>query len=294
MRITGPSDARIAAARRPPTEKDVPIVPPSVVVLLRGVAPSTWSACQRVLGAVREVAAAPVTLLVAPRLEGQPHDARFDAALSRRLALGDELALHGYMHDDGGRRSSAPHGAPWRDGAAEFAGLCCDDALQRLHAGMRWFDANGWPLAGFVAPRWQLGPGAWEALRLTPLRYTATRDALHALRPGARGDRLPSYGIEHRTGGAWARAASLAWNALPGRLGQDTAPLVRLELTPDAADHVEVRHAWQACLHRHLCYRHAHTLARVLQLWQGAPQRVRRPAAAPLLRPARSAHGARS
>lgn len=239
---------------------------PSFAVLLRAVAPTTWSRCRRVLAAVREIAPVPVTLLVVPRLHGQPHCERFDEALSERLAMGDELALHGYMHeDDGPRRGVLDRLEHAAAGFAEFGSLRCDDALQRLHGGLRWFAANGWPVNGFVAPDWRLGPGAWAALRLTPFAYTLTRDALHSL---YRDEDLPSYSIEHRTGNAWARAASLAWNALPGRLGQDAAPLVRLELTPDAADHRDVKRAWQCCLHRHLMYRHAQTAAQVLQTWE--------------------------
>jgi uncharacterized protein len=242
---------------------------PSFVVVLRGVAPSTWNASQRVLGAVREVATVPVTLLVVPRLHGEPYNARFDDALARRLAGGDELALHGYMHEEESptRGSADRFRRRLTGGEAEFHSLRCDDALQRLHAGMRWFAANGWPLGGFVAPRWALGPGAWAALRLTPFLYTLTRDSLHAL---ARDEAMPSHSIVHRTGGPVRRAMSLAWNALPGRLGQDAAPLVRLELTPDAADHGAVRRAWQHCLHRHLSCRHAQTLTRVVQCWQPA------------------------
>ena len=242
---------------------------PSFVVLLRGVAPSTWSASQRVLAAVREVAMVPVTLAVVPRLHGQPHDARFDEALARRLALGDELALHGYMHEEEGPLRSRFDGLRrrWTGAQAEFRSLRCDDALQRLHAGTRWFAANGWPLAGFVAPGWSIGPGAWAALRLTPFVYTLTRDSLHALQ---RDEVLPSHSVEHRTEGTLRRGLSLAWNALPGRLGQDAAPLLRLELTPDAAEHASVRRAWQRCLQRHLACRQAQTLTRVVQSWQPA------------------------
>jgi predicted deacetylase len=256
-----------------PSQRTLQVLP-SVVVLLHAVAPSTWQRCRRVLAAVREVAAVPVTLLAVPRYKGQPHDARFDAELTRRLDAGDELALHGYMHEDDSPPRSA--WARWgrRASPAEFRSLACDDALQRLHAGMRWFQANGWPLAGFAAPRWALGAGAREALGLTPLLYTLTRDAVLALN---RDELIPTYSIEHRTATAWSRAASLAWNAAPGRLGQDTSPLVRLELTPEAADHAAVRRAWQCSLHRLLCWRQAHTLARVVQHWQPAA----RPAFAP-------------
>jgi predicted deacetylase len=240
---------------------------PSFTVLLRDVAPSTWPRCLRVLAAVREVAAVPVTLLVVPRLHGQPRDARFDDALAWRRWLGDELALHGYMHEEDGPSRGLLDALRRRlDGArTEFRSLRCDDALQRLHAGMRWFAANGWPLAGFAAPGWSVGPGAWAALQLTPFLYALTRHGIHVL---ARDEELASHSVELRTRGALARSVSLAWHALPGRLGQDAAPLVRLELTPDAADHRAVRLAWQRCLHHHLNYRQAQTVERVVRAWQ--------------------------
>ncbi len=246
---------------------------PWIVVLLRGVAPSTWASCKRVLDAVAEVAPIPVTLLVVPRLHGEPHSALFDAQLSRRLDRGDELALHGYMHEeDGPSRGTFDQLRRSYTGAeAEFRSLRCDDALQRLHAGMRWFAASGWPLAGFVAPHAVIGPGAWAALRLTPFTYTLTQDALCLLRSD---DQLPSHTVLHDCRSAWSRALTLAWNEWPGRLGQDAAPLLRLELSPHDADHPKVRQAWQRCLHRHLQYRHSHTAAGVAQWWERQPQRL--------------------
>lgn len=241
----------------------------SIVVVLHGVAPSTWEGCRRVLAAVAEVGPVPVTLLVAPRLHGQSHSARFDERLSQLLQQGHELALHGYMHEEDGPARG------WLDALrrhvgdahAEFRSLRCDDALQRLHAGMRWFAANGWPLGGFAAPAWDLGPGAWAALKLTSLRYAMTADGLVLL---PHDDELPMHRVEHRCGSGFSRRRSLWWNALAGRLGQDASPLVRLELTPDSARHAEVRQAWQACLERHLAHRQALTAGRVARLWEPA------------------------
>jgi len=243
----------------------------SIVVVLRGVAPSTWDGCRRVLAAVREVGPVPVTLGVVPRLHGLPHDPRFDDALSQRLGGGDELALHGYMHEEDGPVRGVLDALRRRrqGGEAEFHSLRCDDALQRLHAGMRWFAANGWPLSGFIPPAWALGPGAWAALKLTPFDYALTAEGVVLL---ATDEEWPTHRIEHRVGNVFTRRRSLLWNALPGRLGQDAAPLLRLELTPDSARHPELRRAWQNCLWRHLGYRQAHTMARALQLWQ--PQAV--------------------
>lgn len=234
-------------------------VTPSLLVLLHRVSPLHWAACQRVLAAVRDVAPVPVCLLLVPRYAGTEHCQRFDAAVGRRLLSGDEPVLQGYMHED----DSPPRGVvdtlrrDWWSGQAEFRRLDCDDALQRLHAGSRWFSVNDWPLAGFCPPRWALGPGAWAALRLSALRYVLTRDGLQVLRSG---QRWACHRILPQRGGALRRA----WSALPGSLGQDSAPLLRLELTPDAADDPNVRRAWQGVLYRHLMYRRACTPSALL------------------------------
>lgn len=255
----------------------------SIVVVLRGVAPSTWEGCRHVLAAVADIGPVPVTLLAVPRLHGQSHSSRFDERLSHLLEQGHELALHGYMHEEDGPSRG------WLDslrrqvsGAkAEFRSIRCDDALQRLHAGMRWFGANGWPLGGFAAPGWELGPGAWAALKLTSLRYAMTAEGISLL---PHDDELPMHRVEHHCSSGLSRRRSLLWNAFPGRLGQDAAPLIRLDLTPDSARHADVRHAWQGCLARHLAHRQALTVGRVARLCEPA-----RPSAAT---PARDSVGA--
>lgn len=242
---------------------------PSIVVVLRGVAPSSWDGCRRVLAAVREVGPLPVTLLCVPRLHGQSHSPRLDQQLGERLQQGDELALHGYMHEEDGPPRGLLDALRRRcTGAkAEFRSLRCDDALQRLHAGMRWFAANGWPLGGFAAPRWELGPGAWAALKLTSLRYALCADSAMLL---PQDEELPMHRVEHRCEGALARHRSMLWHALPGRLGQEAAPVLRLDLTPESARHAAVRRAWQACLWRHLAWRQPVTVGRAVRLWEPA------------------------
>ena len=132
-------------------------------VSLHDVAPATLPHCLKVLEAVREVANIPLTLLVVPAYHGaasaQPD---FECAMSAQLAAGNELALHGYSHKDPGVPSSV---ADWlrrrvyTAGEGEFWALSEKEADDRLTLGRRWFDANGWPLAGFVAPAWLLGRG---------------------------------------------------------------------------------------------------------------------------------------
>jgi predicted deacetylase len=124
-------------------------------------------------------------------------------------------------------------------GEAEFAALDATRAAWRIASGRAWFSARGWPLSGFVAPAWLLGPGAWHALREEPgvqapsFLYTTTWTRLHWLHP-ARSLWAPSlvYTARNRAG----RVLSPGLIDL-ARLVQRDAPLVRLGLHPADARH---------------------------------------------------------
>jgi hypothetical protein len=238
-----------------------------LAVSLHDVAPATWERCARVLAAVREVADIPVTLLVVPAYHGQcSAQPAFEARLTERLQRGDELALHGYFHCD----PQVPCGlVDWfrrrvytREG--EFAALCQREACERIHLGQRWFAANGWPLAGFVAPAWLLGAGAWSALRANQdLLYTSTLTRLHLL-PAAVSQRAPCLTYSTRSG--WRRLCSLAWNAGLVRAAT-SVPLVRLGLHPSDAEDRSVLRSWQRCLGRLLEDRRAVTKEQYARAW---------------------------
>jgi len=224
-------------------------VPRAVCVSLHDVAASTWPACERLLTAVEAVAPVPITLLVVPRYHGRgAGDAAFRRALDRRLARGDELALHGYFHWDDG-----PPPRHWREhlqrkwytaGEGEFSALGYNTACERLAAGQRWFARHGWPLAGFVAPAWLMNQATWKALRASGLLYTTTLRAFHWLRDG---HCLNSQSLVYSTRDAWRRNASRLWNDhLSRRLRQ--APLLRLSLHPADAGHPRVVAHWQRLL----------------------------------------------
>jgi len=82
-------------------------------------------------------------------------------------------------------------------GEGEFWALSEREATRRIEAGVAWFRAQGWPLAGFVAPAWLLGPddhapsasgrtyravaaGQIPAVPAIPLQATDSRDAAAA------------------------------------------------------------------------------------------------------------------
>ena len=238
-----------------------PLAQRTVCVVLHDVAASTQGACLRVLDAVRDVAGeVPATLLVVPRFHGETPSSDFERWLDERVARRDELALHGLTHRDDG----APEG--WIDrlrrsgytrGEGEFWALSRDEALARIDTGLAWFARHRWPLAGFVAPAWLLGPGAREAVAQRPFEYTSTLRQLVHLPDGPA---ITSQSVVYSTSSAWRRATSLAWNALVAR-GVRGNPLLRLELHPRDADFAPVRRSWQGILEAALADRTPATVA---------------------------------
>lgn len=215
-------------------------------VSIHDVALSTWAACERVLHAVREVADIPVTLLIVPVHHGEPAALApaFTDRLSRLAERGHELALHGYYHRDNGVPRSP---ADWLKrrvytaGEGEFCALNEAEAAERLLLGIRWFDAQGWPIEGFVPPAWLLGEGSWRALLSQPrLRYVTTFDRLHLLRQQKS---LPAPCLTFSTRSPLRRAAALAWAASARRNCHHA--VLRLSLHPHDADYPALRRAWQ-------------------------------------------------
>lgn len=241
----------------------------SLCVVVHDVADATRAACERVLGAVAEVAPVPLTFLAVPRFHHAVPSASFEQWLGGRSDGGDEIALHGYTHLDEGR----PHGLVDRlrrrvytRGEGEFWDLGADAATARLRAGIAWFDRNGWPLHGFVAPAWLLGSGAWQALRDMRFAYTSTLRHIHLL-PGP--GRIASQGLVYSTGSAWRRQSSIAW-ACAVATAQAGNPVLRIELHPRDADHAGVRRSWQRVLERELHRREALTVAQLTERWREA------------------------
>ena len=163
---------------------------------------------------MREVAEIPLTLLVVPAYHGEcsaQHE--FEQAMTAQLAAGHELALHGYFHLDPQVPSDVIDWFRRRiytAGEGEFCGLSEEEARERLTLGARWFAARGWPLAGFVAPAWLLGTGAWKALRTRDgLQYTSTLTRLIAL-PEAHP--IPAPCLTYSVRSAWRRPTSIVWN----------------------------------------------------------------------------------
>jgi len=243
---------------------------PSLAVVLHDVAPATQAACRRMLAAVRDVAEVPVTLLAVPRYHCEPSPRAFIDWLDDRYVRGDEVALHGYTHqDDGIPRNLVDHlkRRHYTRGEGEFADLSMNEAMRRITAGVHWFSRQGFVLRGFVAPAWLMSRGTWEALRWADLLYTCTLRRF-VLLPERR--EFISQSIVYSTSSAWRRCASLAWNATVAATLRHN-PLLRLELHPHDADHVAIRRSWQRLLERHLAERTPRTLAGVAAKLRAGP-----------------------
>jgi predicted deacetylase len=250
--------------------------PRRLCVSIHDVAPATWTECRTLLDAVADVADIPLTLLVVPAYHGATETVpSFDHQLERRVARGDELALHGYTHLDSG-----PPPRDWREayarqvytnGEGEFAALAAHEAVERLKLGMQWFARRGWALRGFVAPAWLLGAGGWQALRQSPLLYTTTWRQFHLL-PSQQSLHAPSLVYSSRN--AWGRALSrqaVNWTGLMQR----EAPLVRLSLHPrDVHDRKTIRH-FQQLLEQLLRQRQAVTKAGFAEAWLAGAETTR-------------------
>jgi predicted deacetylase len=259
---------------------------------MHDVAPATWDDCLRLHDAIRAVADIPLTWLVVPRFHGSlARSLPMETALTGLLDAGHELALHGYTHlDEVPLAPSMPLGQRFsrsvftqREG--EFSALDEAEARARIALGIDWFAARGWPLAGFIAPAWLLGPGAWRALSTAPsvpengggalpFRYTTTFGRFHWLDTGQLGQPGNSEQSgrpgrpeqpEQSAPSLWAPSLVYTARNRTGRLlsprlidlaqrAQPRAPLMRLSLHPADARH--------PALMRHMQRLLAHLLAR--------------------------------
>lgn len=215
--------------------------PRSLMLVLHDVAPETWPDYQPFVEAVDAIGGVPMTWLVVPDFHQRNPLLRSPAfchLLERRLAEGDELALHGYYHADNGPPPRTPGDFFMRriyTHEGEFYGLDQQQALQRLEQGLAVFAQQQWPVAGFVAPAWLMSEGTRQALRQLPLRYTSTPQHLY---------RLPEFtpikapGLVWSARSAWRRGLSKVLSeARRARLQQ--AATIRLGLHP-----VDMRHAY--------------------------------------------------
>jgi len=212
----------------------------ALCVSVHDVTPSRLTEVRALVNAVRAVAPVPLTLLVVPdfhRTDGRRATAEYCRELDRHVARGDELALHGWDHLDGGAQCRNP--ADWiarrvyTAGEGEFAALPYAEARARLERGQGWFTAHGWEAEGFVAPAWLLSEPGLAAVRHCGFLYTTTVGAMIQLQSGVS---ISSRSACYSSRSAPRRIASLAWNAALYRRLRGNA-LLRIALHPADAPH---------------------------------------------------------
>jgi len=224
----------------------------AVCLVLHDVAPSTWADYQPFVDAVDALGNVPITWLVVP--DFHRHDAldanpAFRRVLDARVARGDELALHGYYHDDQEPMTNTPRDWFMRrvyTHEGEFYRLSRETALARLHAGLEIFQRYDWPVHGFVAPAWLMSDGTRQALRELPLSYTSDPQHLY---------RLPDFSAIDAPGLVWS--ARSAWRRGLSKIVSDQreqrwrkAPVIRLGLHPVDMRHRFSRDYWLYTLQR--------------------------------------------
>ena len=241
----------------------------TLCIELHDVAAATWPHCQRLLELVDELQRPPLTLLAVPDYHGRGSLSRASTlvrALRRRIHCGDEIALHGYFHRD----DSPPPRNPgaWLQrrvltaGEGEFAALPQIEAARRIRHGLHELSDLFGPVRGFVAPAWLSGAGTWQALRESPLQYSATRRALIVL-DAARHVPAPVITVSARS--RWRRAVSRVWLRALCRTTMHL-PLVRVALHPVDAQHPDVIEDWSRALRVLLAQREPVTTSRALGL----------------------------
>ncbi|WP_353188492.1 polysaccharide deacetylase family protein [Pseudomonas sp.] len=226
----------------------------AVCLVLHDVAPSTWADYQPFVEAVDALGDVPMTWLVVP--DFHRHDAldanpAFRRVLDARVTRGDELALHGYYHDDQEPMPNTPRDWFMRrvyTHEGEFYRLSREAALARLHAGLDMFQRFDWPVQGFVAPAWLMSDGTRQALRELPLSYTSDPQHLY---------RLPDFSAIDAPGLVWS--ARSAWRRGLSKIVSDQreqrwreASVIRLGLHPVDMRHRFSRDYWLHTLQRML------------------------------------------
>ncbi|MGC3933665.1 DUF2334 domain-containing protein [Pseudomonas atacamensis] len=224
----------------------------AVCLVLHDVAPSTWADYQPFVEAVDALGDVPMTWLVVP--DFHRHDAldanpAFRRVLDARVARGDELALHGYYHDDQEPLPNNPRDWFMRrvyTHEGEFYRLSREAALARLHAGLEMFQRYDWPVQGFVAPAWLMSDGTRQALRELPLSYTSDPQHLY---------RLPDFSSIDAPGLVWS--ARSAWRRGLSKILSEQreqrwreASVIRLGLHPVDMRHRFSRDYWLHTLQR--------------------------------------------
>ena len=194
----------------------------AVMVSIHDVAPPTLGAVRQLRELLSSWGARHVTLLAVPNFHGQ---ARLDqcgatvAWLRQRAAAGDEVALHGFTHQQEHRLPGMwPRlkARAFTAGEGEYLSVPPHHVAQRLASGRRIVeDVTGAAVQGFVAPAWLEPSGLAERLAAQGFAWHETAWSLEALSPRRR-HRAPVIGFATRS--FPRRVAAAGWARLVSRL----------------------------------------------------------------------------
>jgi predicted deacetylase len=222
-----------------------------VCISIHDVAPATWPDCLRLLEMVDAFGPVPVTLLVVPDYHRAGRIDRFPdfvRSIEKRLARGDEVALHGYFHLDESPAPRAPLGWFQRRvltrSEGEFAALSCEEAQDRLQSGLSVMNSLGWPVQGFVAPAWLPGSAGRAVLARFPFSYTTTRAGIYLL-PAWRFTWSPS--LVYSVGAAWRHLLSESLDRIVLATARNN-DLLRLSLHPVDAGCPQALSHWRSLI----------------------------------------------
>ena len=107
--------------------------------------------------------------------------------LRRRQAVGAEVLLHGYRHDEAGHTRSLGDRLlvfGRTAGSAEFMMLAREEAARRMDRGLATLRGVGLEPVGFVPPAWLFGDGTVELMRERGLHITEGFWRVHDVRRG--------------------------------------------------------------------------------------------------------------
>jgi len=241
---------------------------PLVSIEIHDVAPATWPRCMALLERLDAIGVCCATLLVVPfyhRSVALDRSPAFVDQIAKRIARGDEVALHGYVHLDETAPPRTVRGfverrvLTRREG--EFAAVDADDARHRVERALGIWHRTGWAIGGFVPPAWLLGRDARAALTNdSPFDYIALRGGIVT---------LPAAGwvstdlLWYSPTSAARRCLSRVWIEL-ARARASPVRLLRVALHPQDADVRSVLDHWQCIIASLLAERSAVTTSQAL------------------------------
>jgi predicted deacetylase len=246
-----------------------------VSIEIHDVAPETWPRCVALLERLDAAGVRRTTLLVVPfyhRGVAIDRSPGFVDAISTRIARGDEIAVHGYVHLDEAAPPRTVRGLVERRmltrGEGEFAAIDAADARDRVGHALAIWRRAGLPIGGFVPPAWLLGADARSAIASdSPFDYVALRGGIMAL-PAARW--VATDLVWYSPTSAPRRWLSRMWIRL-ARARASPSRLLRLALHPQDADVRGVLDHWERIVASALANRCAVTTREALA--ERAPQR---------------------